>query len=102
MVKNIMPGVDSEVERKAFGQNFRVARMRLDLSQRDVHHLTKIAQSHISEIESGLCNTSVDTMVKLAAIVKIPLWKLFRPRNETQTKSSSGSPEEASAQDRSR
>lgn len=79
MSKNKMPGVDSQPEREIFGQNFREARMRVGLSQRDVHRLTGVAQSHISEIETGVSNISIDTMVKLSTTVKRPLWKLFKP-----------------------
>ena len=79
MSKNKMPGVDSQSEREIFGQNFRDARMRVGLSQRDVHRLTGVAQSHISEIETGVSNISIDTMVKLSTTVKRPLWKLFKP-----------------------
>jgi len=79
MSKNKMPGVDSQSEREIFGQNFRKARARIGLSQRDVHGLTGVAQSHISEIETGTSNISIDTMVKLATVVNQPLWKLFRP-----------------------
>ncbi len=79
MSKNEMPGVDSQSERVLFGENFRQARIKTGLSQRDVHRLTGVAQSHISEIETGVSNISIDTMVKLATIVKQPLWKLFKP-----------------------
>ena len=85
MSKNSMPGVDSQTEREMFGQNFRSARVKTGLSQRDVHRLTGVAQSHISEIETGTSNISIDTMVKLATIVKQPLWRLFRP-SPTQPK----------------
>ena len=80
MSKNKMPGVDSQPEREIFGHNFRLARMKIGLSQRDVHRMTGVAQSHISEIETGISNISIDTMVKLATVVKKPLWKLFRPK----------------------
>jgi transcriptional regulator with XRE-family HTH domain len=79
MSKNNMPGVDSQSEREIFGQNFRLARVKVGLSQRDVHRQTGVAQSHISEIETGASNISIDTMVKLATVVKQPLWRLFRP-----------------------
>jgi transcriptional regulator with XRE-family HTH domain len=78
MSKNMMPGVQSDAERQVFGRNFRTARERLRLSQRDVHQITGVAQSHISEIETGQSNISVDTMVKLANTVRKPLWKLFK------------------------
>ncbi len=79
MSKNNMPGVDSRSQREIFGQNFRDARIRIGLSQRDVHRKTGVAQSHISEIETGVSNISIDTMVKLSTIVNKPLWKLFKP-----------------------
>jgi transcriptional regulator with XRE-family HTH domain len=85
MSKNNMPGVDSQPEREIFGQNFRAARAKVGLSQRDVHRLTGVAQSHISEIETGASNISIDTMVKLATVVRQPLWKLFRPTGPKQT-----------------
>ena len=75
-----MQGVDSRSEREIFGQNFREARMRIRLSQRDVHRKTGVAQSHISEIETGISNISIDTMVKLSRTVNRPLWKLFKPK----------------------
>lgn len=80
MSKNQMQGVDSRSEREIFGQNFREARMRIRLSQRDVHRKTGVAQSHISEIETGISNISIDTMVKLSRTVNRPLWKLFKPK----------------------
>lgn len=79
MSKNHMPGVDSQSEREIFGKNFRQARAKKGLSQRDVHRKTGVAQSHISEIETGVSNISIDTMVKLATVVEQPLWRLFRP-----------------------
>ena len=78
-MKKQMPGVDSQRERAIFGRNLRRARLELRLRQRDVHILTGVAQSHISEIEEGTCNISIDTMVKLATAVKVPLWRLFKP-----------------------
>jgi transcriptional regulator with XRE-family HTH domain len=80
MSKNKMPNVDSQKERELFGHNFKQARTKMGLSQRDVHRRTGVAQSHISEIETGISNISIDTMVKLATIVDQPLWKLFKPK----------------------
>jgi transcriptional regulator with XRE-family HTH domain len=78
-MKKQMPGVDSAAERAIFGQNFYNARLKLRLRQRDIHLMTGIAQSHISEIEKGNSNIAIDTMVKLARIVNLPLWRLFKP-----------------------
>ena len=78
MSKNSMPGVDSAAARTLFGRNFRAQREKLQLSQREIHRLTSVAASHISEIETGASNVAIDTMVKLATVVKLPLWQLFK------------------------
>jgi transcriptional regulator with XRE-family HTH domain len=78
-MKKQMLGVDSAEVRAIFGRNFHQARLKLRLRQRDIHLITGIAQSHVSEIEKGTCNLAVDTMVKLAHVVKTPLWRLFKP-----------------------
>ena len=83
-MKKQMPGVDSATERVVFGRNFHQARSKLKLRQSDVHRLTGIAQSHLSEIENGTRNIALDTMVKLAHIVNMPLWQLFQPVDETK------------------
>jgi transcriptional regulator with XRE-family HTH domain len=78
-MKKQMPGVDSVAERAAFARNLRLARLNLHMRQRDLHLLTGIAQAQISQIEDGQCNMSIDTMVKLSTVVKVPLWRLFKP-----------------------
>jgi transcriptional regulator with XRE-family HTH domain len=78
-VKGKMAGVDSEAERATFARNLRAARMRLGLRQKDICQATGIAQPHLSDIEAGGGNIALDTMVKLATAVNLPLWKLFKP-----------------------
>lgn len=78
-MKKQMDGVDSQQERTIFGKNLRRARIAQRLRQRDLHLLTGIAQSHICDIEAGTCNIAIDTMVKLARVVNMQLWQLFKP-----------------------
>lgn len=85
MSKNYMPNVDSQEVRRAFGANFKKARAKKQLSQRDVFIRTGVAQSHISEVESGIANLTIDTMVKLSHLVKVPLWKLFKPLTQSSS-----------------
>jgi DNA-binding XRE family transcriptional regulator len=73
------PGFESTTERAIFGRNFREARTSARLSQRDIHRMTGIAQSHVSQIENGDINICIDTMVKLSSLVGKPLWQLFKP-----------------------
>jgi transcriptional regulator with XRE-family HTH domain len=79
IAKSPPPPVDTEPERKIFARNFRRARLEAKLSQRDVHRLTGIAQSHVSEIETGQVNICLDTIVKLAQLVRKPVDELFKP-----------------------
>jgi transcriptional regulator with XRE-family HTH domain len=78
-MKKQMDGVDSQRERAIFGKNLRRARIAQRLRQRDLHLLTGIAQSHICDIEAGTCNIAIDTMVKLARVVDMQLWQMFKP-----------------------
>lgn len=65
-------------EMQAFARNFRRARRQLQLSQREVAEQTGVAQSHVSEIEHGLIDPRVGTLVRLARLVGVPLAELFR------------------------
>lgn len=65
--------------RQVFAHNVRAERTRMRLSQSDVLEQTGITQPHIAEIETGEANIRIETMVKLAAVLKTPLWKLLKP-----------------------
>jgi DNA-binding XRE family transcriptional regulator len=70
---------ESQPEREIFARNFRRARLEAKLSQREITRMTGIAQAHISQIESAKHNMGLDTMVKLAQIVRVPLFELLKP-----------------------
>lgn len=55
--------------RALFGANFRRARQKAKLTQTDVQELTGIRQHYISEIENGVQNLTLGTMVTLAGAV---------------------------------
>ena len=67
------------VEREVFARNLRRARLAAGLSQQEVHARTGVAQRHISEIERGLRNPSLDLMASLAHAVGKPLHRLLTP-----------------------
>ncbi len=71
--------IESQGELDAFAKNFRVLRKEAGLSQRDIQKLTGIAQSHVSEIESGMHNICIETMAKLARLVNKPVHELLKP-----------------------
>ncbi len=71
--------VESQLQRESFAKNFRAARKDAGLSQRDIQKETGIPQSHISEIESAMHNICIETMVKLANLVHVPVHDLLRP-----------------------
>jgi transcriptional regulator with XRE-family HTH domain len=67
------------VEREIFATHFRKARIAAQLSQKDVHDRTGIAQNYISEIERCVSNPTLDTLAVLAAVVGKPLHVLLKP-----------------------
>jgi transcriptional regulator with XRE-family HTH domain len=69
-------------ERKIFARNFRRARLTAGLSQAELHQLTGLAQSYISEVERGVRNVSLDKMACLAQAVQTPLHELLLPAPE--------------------
>jgi hypothetical protein len=71
--------IESQFQRQCFAKNFRAARNDARLSQRDIQTRTGIPQSHISEIESAMHNICIETMVKLANLVHVPLHELLKP-----------------------
>ena len=71
--------VESQLQREHFAKNFRAARRDAGLSQRDIQKETGIPQSHISEIESAMHNICIETMVKLANLVHVPVHELLKP-----------------------
>ena len=71
--------IESQLQREHFAKNFRTARKDAGLSQRDIQKETGIPQSHISEIESAMHNICIETMVKLANLVHVPVHELLKP-----------------------
>ena len=71
--------LESQLQREYFAKNFRAARKDSGLSQRDIQKETGIPQSHISEIESAMHNICIETMVKLANLVQVPVHELLKP-----------------------
>ena len=70
---------DSQPEREIFARNLRRFRVDAGLSQRELAHMTGVAQAHISEMENAMHNVCIDTMVKVAQAVRKPLHRLFEP-----------------------
>jgi transcriptional regulator with XRE-family HTH domain len=53
----------------AFGENFRLARMRAGLTQHDVEAHIGIKQAYVSQVESGRINLTLATMTTFALAV---------------------------------
>jgi transcriptional regulator with XRE-family HTH domain len=64
--------------RRTFGANFRAARQKAGLTQRDIEARTGIKQHYVSEIESGKQNPTLSTMNTLAASVGRAVHLLLR------------------------
>jgi transcriptional regulator with XRE-family HTH domain len=61
-----------------FGENFRQARTKAGLTQRDVEAQTGIKQAYISQIEGGKHNPTLGTMMVLAHAVGKDVRALLR------------------------
>lgn len=69
----------SEKLQREFGQRFRDARGVAGLTQSDVERSTGVNKGHISEIERGLQNLTLGTMVTLAKAVGMVLMVDMHP-----------------------
>lgn len=66
-------------ERAVFGTNFKKAREKLGISQREAARRLKVNQPFISAAETGAANLTIERMALLARFVGMPLFELLRP-----------------------
>lgn len=78
----------AEELRILFGANFRAARMKAGMSQKDVQAETGIRQHYVSELENGLQNPTLETMTMLAHAVDVELRALLKPPPKRRVKRS--------------
>lgn len=78
----------AEELRILFGTNFRAARMKAGMSQKDVQTETGIRQHYVSELENGLQNPTLETMTMLAHAVGVELRALLKPPPKRRVKRS--------------
>lgn len=76
--------------RVLFGTNFRVARQKAGLTQRDIEARTGIKQHYVSQIESGKQNPTLGTMAALAWSVNKDVIGLLRPPRSPPAKGKQG------------
>jgi|GEM_PF-1949797 len=62
---------------KCFGAHFKKLRTELHLTQKDISVKAKIEQSHLSEIEAGLRNLTLDIIFNLANAMEIEPQRFF-------------------------
>jgi transcriptional regulator with XRE-family HTH domain len=69
-----MPAVDVAAR---FGQNLARSRKRADLSQEELSVRASLHRTEISQLERGLRLARVDTLVKLAGALDVPVTELL-------------------------
>ena len=67
------------IEQRVFALNFKAARLAAGLKQQDIHLLTGLAPSYISDVERMVSSVSLDSMAALSHAVKVPLFHLLHP-----------------------
>ena len=75
-------GASAEL-RILFAANLRRARQKAGLSQEDVAAHAGIHQPRVSEVECGVYNVTLETMVILADAVGVKVWQLLRSRRRS-------------------
>jgi DNA-binding XRE family transcriptional regulator len=65
-----------------FGENLKAARMRLDISQRQLSELTGLTQQYLSLVETGQKNLTLRTMMTLARVVGANVSEMLRPDSQ--------------------
>ena len=73
-----------KTSKEIIAANLKRYRKKLGLSQGDLAVLTGVTQSYISQIESGLCNMTVDLLDIFATHLKVSQFELLyfdSPRN---------------------
>ncbi len=76
-------GVDLRV---CFGNNFRAARQRAKLTQKDIEQRTGIKQHYVSQLELGKQNPTLGTMIALAQAVGKDVSGMLKPPMGTTRK----------------
>ena len=64
--------------KKILADNIRLLRAKKKFSQEAIAELAGIGQNQISAIENGLANPNLETLIKIANALDIPLSELFR------------------------
>jgi len=67
---------ENELIRK-FGFNFKIARMKLKLTQDDIAEITGLSKTFLSNIENGKYNPSLTNAVKLSKAVNKTIEELI-------------------------
>jgi ribosome-binding protein aMBF1 (putative translation factor) len=74
--------------RVQIGKELRAARLDAEKTQDDVAKAVNMNQSHISEVERGLLNITLDTLTNLASAVGIVPVVTFMPDQRKKSRSS--------------
>jgi transcriptional regulator with XRE-family HTH domain len=83
MRKNLHPQGDQFL--KAVGVSIRLRRRKLSLSQAELGSRCGLHRTYITEVENGLRNVSLLTLLKVSNGLSIEVWKLFRFEASSQS-----------------
>ncbi len=63
---------------KRVGINIKVARIKAELKQMDVHDKTGLSYRHYQDLEAGKANATLDTLYKLGKVFKVDVGELTK------------------------
>ncbi|MGY4432723.1 transcriptional regulator with XRE-family HTH domain [Bradyrhizobium sp. F1.13.1] len=71
--------------RAALGRNVRELRLSLRLSQADLADRAGTRRALVSDIERGETNATLDTIVRIARVLRVEAHQLLNPQSRSET-----------------
>ena len=65
------------MDKKKFGKKIKLARIELDLTQTQLAQKINTKQKNISRYETGASMSSIETLIKIAKVLKKPIGYFF-------------------------
>lgn len=60
------------------GETIRRRRLAINVSQDEFADMARMHRSYVGFVERGTQNVTLDTMMRISAALKVPLWTLFK------------------------
>lgn len=73
-----------DYSQKNFGDNMRIRRLELNISQEELSFRAGLHRNYVSDVERGTRNVSIKAMEKIAKGLDTSLYELLKPGNNLE------------------